>query len=234
MSEISTFKVIKERVLDFSLCFNCGTTGIQESADSKKEHYCSSCKIHMDYYKYIDLRVILWEIVLCIDRSARFYLSEPSFNFKKHFRYSMCILILVNFAVNTKHAILNSNMTSDFSSTSLNYQNPCYPTEGENSHISCYNIFKLVYTNPELFSLLGIILANSCIKLFLTNLVTYILVNVIGTFDRKIPFERIWTSITFCQMGKMGYIVLFIYDTIFNDEGLYYFKLAISIHQVFI
>lgn len=65
---------IDKRVWNQEKCFNCHSTETTLSAaSSKKEVYCSECGTHMDYYKYIDLRVIVWEIMICIDRSLRFY-----------------------------------------------------------------------------------------------------------------------------------------------------------------
>ena len=142
-------KQSKERIEDFSKCFNCLTTGIQTAADSKNEHICSTCNTHMDYYKFIDLRVIIWEILLCIDRSARFYLSESSFNFKRHARFSMGFAVFIDFVVNAKFAIMNSPFTEKFSTQSLHYQDSCMDSSSSDSHIGCWNIFKLIRHNPE-------------------------------------------------------------------------------------
>jgi hypothetical protein len=151
-------KQSKERIGDSSLCFNCATTGIQSGADSKNEHICSICKVHIDYYKFIDLRVIILEMMLCIDRSARFYLAEASFNFRKHARFSTLFIVLIDFMVNSKYAILTSPGVAALASESLHYQNSCLDPSSPDSHIGCWNVFKLIRANPSYLHLLGLIL----------------------------------------------------------------------------
>jgi hypothetical protein len=189
----------KERIGDSSLCFNCATTGIQSGADSKNEHVCSTCKVHIDYYKFIDLRVIILEMMLCIDRSARFYLSEASFNFRKHARFSSLFIILIDFMVNSKYAILTSPNLTSLASKSLHYQSPCSNLSSPDSHIGCYNIFKLLLTQPAYLHLLSQILLSSILKFYLTNLITYLIINTFLGYGRSIPSDRIWTSICFNQ-----------------------------------
>lgn len=54
----------------------------------------------MDYYKYIDLRVIIFEMMMCINTSFRYYLKEKSFNFRKHIKIALFMLILIEVGLN--------------------------------------------------------------------------------------------------------------------------------------
>jgi hypothetical protein len=225
-------KQSKERIGDLGVCFNCATTGIQSGADSKNEHVCSTCNIHIDYYKFIDLRVIILEMMLCIDRSARFYLAEGSFNFRKHARFSTLFIVLIDFMVNAKFAILTSPGVAALASESLHYQNSCLNLNSPDSHIGCWNVFKLIRANPDYLHLLGLTLLSSVIKFYVSNIVTYLLINVIGGFGRKIPTERIWTSICFNQLGKLAFFVVFLYDHLYEDASLKYIKVGLAVHQV--
>ena len=134
------------RVWNEDFCFNCYTTETQVSVPSqKKEVFCPECGTHMDYYKHIDLRVIMWEIMMRIDRSLRFYVSVKTFNNYTHFFVAAMMPFMAEL-------FMNINIYFDSDAGLLNKTTQCtttYKMDKSIQDMACENLFMRLYSNPQ-------------------------------------------------------------------------------------
>ena len=238
-------KDIKGRDQDFEKCFNCGDTSIRSASNSKKEHYCSNCNVHMDYYKYIDLRVIIFEMMMCINTSFRYYLKEKSFNFRKHIKIALFMLILIEVGLNisnynqkfVKETNFNLNMKphpfDDKLPMTFELKTDC-TTPNKEQPIICSNPFRMINDHPYLAFTYAKIIMVSILKITITTFVMYLNQHVLMNYKGK-TFSLIssLSGLLLAQMVRFSLAIYIIYGLLLEQQTVDYIKYFIFVQQIF-